>query len=119
MMRITCKKGFLAMFYFLEEMYFNDTSQGDLGALLGDLNPNLFSDGMSADIAAWRDWEGIFAQVNTNTFLNSQEVYQAVEKFLEMYQSQYGFNITRIIEEIKNSNKLFEKWEQVIDKVGI
>lgn len=48
------KQAFMAMFFYLEELY-NKTQSDDLGALLGSML--LLSDGKPADAAIWIDWE--------------------------------------------------------------
>lgn len=51
--RLTKLQAFNAMRNFLEG-YYERTSSDDVGSLLGDMQ--IFSDGSTADSAAWDDW---------------------------------------------------------------
>jgi hypothetical protein len=47
--------GYQVMFRFLEK-YFEVTGADDIGALLGSMNTQVFSDGRPADHAMWHEW---------------------------------------------------------------
>lgn len=47
--------GYKAMLRFLEK-YFETTGSDDVGALLGSMSTNVFSDGRPADPAIWEEW---------------------------------------------------------------
>lgn len=55
MERFDAELGYRAMIRFLEK-YFETTGSDDVGALLGSMSTNVFSDGRSADPAMWEDW---------------------------------------------------------------
>jgi hypothetical protein len=55
-MPLSEREAFDAMFRFLTAYWERTGRPDDVGALLGDLNPDLFSDGAPADAAAWSDW---------------------------------------------------------------
>jgi hypothetical protein len=53
--RLSPEQAFAAMAIFLERYYDRTGGDGDLGALLGDLQINR-ADGFPLDPAAWGDW---------------------------------------------------------------
>jgi hypothetical protein len=53
--RLSAEQAFAAMSVFLEKYHARTGGNGDLGALLGDLQVN-GRDGLPFDPAAWADW---------------------------------------------------------------
>jgi len=53
-MKLTEKQAYLAMFYYLENLY-ELTSSDDLGGFLGSMM--MLKDGTPADPACWSDWQ--------------------------------------------------------------
>lgn len=53
-MNLTKKQAFLAMFYYLDDVY-NRTQSDDIGDICSDIQ--MLSNGKPADLAAWDDWE--------------------------------------------------------------
>jgi len=52
---LTARQAFDAMVLFLEN-YYQQTKSDDVGALLGDLSFDIWSNGSTADPGAWSDW---------------------------------------------------------------
>ena len=50
------EQAFRAMFIFLKEYYDRTGGTSELGAVLSDIQTNLWADGRPADPAAWGDW---------------------------------------------------------------
>ena len=50
------KQAFNAMVLFLNR-YYEETKDAGVGRLLSDLQTGVFTDGGTADPAAWEDWE--------------------------------------------------------------
>jgi len=53
-MKLTTKQAYMAMFYYLENLY-ELTHSDDLGGFLGSMV--ILEDGSTADSAVWSDWE--------------------------------------------------------------
>jgi len=53
--RLTLEQAYCAMFYFLKKEY-EMTKSDDIGGLLSSLDGTIWTDGGSADPAAWKDW---------------------------------------------------------------
>lgn len=61
---LTKSEAYLAMYYFLEDLY-NLTKSGDLGGFLGGMT--ILEDGRTADPAAWEDWLNAIKKVKEAT----------------------------------------------------
>ena len=92
------------MFFLLEDYYFKNRNESSLASLLGDLNPNLFSDGLSADPAAYYDWSICVNKSGDNDMLRSDDVLIGIQNFLIFYQNRFGFNLSNVIEHIKKTD---------------
>lgn len=98
MMKEQQKKAYKTLFKILDKIYV-ETKSDDLGALLGGMNPYLFSATSSADPAAYEDFCNCLKECCKNTFPEDvKEAYTASIKFLEYYKDEFGFNIDEIIE---------------------
>ncbi len=53
-MKLTKKQAYIAMFYYLENLY-NLTHSDDLGGFLGSMV--ILEDGKPVDSAVWSDWD--------------------------------------------------------------
>jgi hypothetical protein len=66
MEKLTIEQAYLAMYYFLDDLY-ERTHSDDLGGFLGGFR--LLNDGKPADPAAWSDW-----MTATNKVLSQQHI---------------------------------------------
>lgn len=123
-MNLSVKQAYYTMFYFLDLHYFASKCD-DLGVLLGALNPYLFGDnGMPIDIAKWSDWKKIVKIVTRkegeHVCLSATETFQSMLAFLNYHQSEFGFNLQDVLQEI-NENRIGDKdgqgvWFECIKK---
>lgn len=113
-MKLTIKQSYIAMFLFLDECY--AISQDDaLGGLLGSMVPYLTHDPMPMDSAKWADWIECVEKTATHdrNELDEQEAFQAMKEFLELYKTEFGFDLTWIIAEV-NKAESKEKWKKYV-----
>lgn len=89
-------KAYLALFNLLDQK-FEKSKNPQLGRLLGDMNPNLFADDTSADSACFEDFLDCCASYKSDEILNA---YNASIDFLKMYNDEFGFEISDVIEEL-------------------
>lgn len=120
-MELTIKQAFFAMFYLLDA-YFDNGYEGDLGGLLGSVNPYLFDRDLPADTATFDEWKSFISQVSqkNGNSIKADEVYKAIIKFLEFYSAEFGFNLEDIINDVKNhrisNESVYEVWSQCVKK---
>lgn len=118
-MELTVKQTFLAMFFLLDAYYDNGYG-GDLGGLLGSINPHLFVGDMPADPAAFDDWKACISEVNDNR-INPDVAYKAIIQFLEFYSREFGFNFKDVIHDViehKIGNDNVDRiWNESLEKV--
>lgn len=122
-MNISVEQAFLSMFYFLDE-YYNTHENDDLGALLGSLNPYLFSGDLPTDIATLSDWNECVLKASQakEDLLTDEEAYTAMVMFLKKYSDDFDFNLKETIDDLLQEqgagNGSFKKtWLECIDKV--
>lgn len=96
-------KAYLALFNLLD-LKFEKSKDPQLGRLLGDMNPNLFADDTSADSACFEDFLDCGAPYTSDEVMNA---YNASIDFLKMYNSEFGFEISELIEELS-----FEEYKE-------
>lgn len=123
-MNLSIKEGYLTMFYFIEEIY-EDNSDDDIGAILGDLSPFTFMNCMSADPAAWSDWNNIINEYKVNDvekkYLNENELLNVIVLFLNEFAGAC-FNLKIVhnaIAHLRDNNSdiiLIRMWKQAINK---
>ncbi|MFT9078667.1 hypothetical protein, partial [Ethanoligenens sp.] len=99
---LSLKKAYLIMFKTLED-YYNTSKNDNLGALLGALDPSLFTGDIPADQAAWDTWIKCVDSVNHTEKLDEQNTKEAIILFLTKYQNSYGFHLEEVIENLENS----------------
>ena len=80
------------------------TKNPQLGRLLGDMKPNLLADDTSADSACFEDFLDCSASYTSDEVLNA---YNASIDFLKMYKNEFGFEISKLIEELS-----FKEYEE-------
>lgn len=86
-------RSFLAFFYILDQGY--DQCKGnDLGRFLGTISPELWGDGLPADIAIYSDWQN----VNNFQTIDENNMIKIIYDFLESYERKFGFDFCKIKE---------------------
>lgn len=119
-MKLTSKQGFYAMFYLLDA-YFDNGYEGDLGGLLGSMNPFLFDGEMPADLATYDDWKSCIDELNGGKCesLDVDMAYNAIIKFLEFYSTKFAFDFRVIINDMKShricDESVDEIWSQCVE----
>jgi len=108
------------MFYLLDA-YFDNGYDGDLGGLLGSINPFLFDGEMPADLATYDDWKSCIDELNGGKYesLDVDIAYNAIIMFLEFYSTKFAFNLQDIINDMKNHRICDESvdkiWRQCVE----
>lgn len=83
-------KSFYVFFYILDQSY--DQCQEDhLGGFLGAISPELWEDGLPADIAIYNDWK----TMNDFEAINEKNIVKKIYDFLEHYEYEYGFDFSK------------------------
>ena len=119
-MKLNCKRAFFAMFYLLDT-YFDNGYEGDLGGLLGSINPFLFDGEMPADLATYDVWKSCIDELNGGKCdgLSVDVAYNAVIKFLEFFSTKFEFDLQVIINDMKNhricDGSVDKIWSQCVE----
>lgn len=125
-MKITIKEAYYAMFYLLDK-YYDEKQNDDLGAILGSMNPTIFSDDMPADAALWSEWIAIVKKIvsceRADECLDTNQAFQAMVAFLSYYKKEFGVRIEEVIEDLTsnklNSRDLGAMWQESIKQALI
>ena len=79
--------------------------ENDLGGLLGELSPDIFEDGLPADMATYDDWIEVASK--------HDDLKTAIICFLENYEKVYGFCFYKTKQCLSSiDNKLLDKLMQ-------
>jgi hypothetical protein len=96
-----------AMELFLDK-YFQKNKGDDLGLLLSDISTTTFTDGETADPAAFEDWLDAILLVTgdrTIKFLSAQQAFDVMISFIKKFGERIKSNeIKTLLEEILNSD---------------
>ena len=129
---LTVKQGYLSMYAFLQNIYFQ-TKLDDLGGFLGGMS--LLGDGLPADRAAWEDWCVAIEEVNSleNNLISGNEIenlsikqaYLAMIAFLEASYKRISSDEfsgylrgMKLLENAKTSDPLmWNKWLEAVNAV--
>ena len=96
-MHTLSEKAYLSMFYVIDA-YYSAYPSDPVGSLLGDLNPFLFKDTISADPAAYDDFCDCFAKTAKGREADNVDVgYLAAKSFLQFYNDEFGFELENLI----------------------
>ena len=101
------KKAYLAFFKLIDAQYDQSKNEG-LAVLLGDMIPDLYSDGISADPACYEDFCACLLEQKD---YNEESAFNGAIAFLRKYCEQLGFNMLGIIENIS-----FEKYQYFLNE---
>ena len=112
-MELSLRRAYDIMFKMLDKYYWM-TKHDWLGALLGVMNVELWSDNEPIDPAILINWEEAVLKVVDKKRITSKEGFKAMIIFLERYNDEFGFEIKEIIEKIKVAFSEFEEeWENI------
>lgn len=125
-MRLSEKRAFGAMFYYMEKYYFIDELD-DIGALCGEIN--LLGDGMPADQAAWEDWEDALKKLKTEGHLRGGELtkkdsFRVMVSYLEDYYCRLKYeDLKSLLDELAVGGdgmpanpEVWDDWQVAVEK---
>lgn len=92
-MPLTPVQSFFTMFYILDYCFQWDQDD-DLGAFLGMISPDIWTNGEPSDIAIYKDWVE-YTQSNT---IDDVSILSGISNFLGSYMEQYGFNFQHVLQ---------------------
>ena len=99
---------FLVCFYVLDYCFWSHSdrdgmmNRDDLGGLLGVMNPDMLADGRPMDEAVLTDWNRILLKTPNSDF----EWIDAVDRFLDYYEKNFGFDFLLARPMLKNKKVL-------------
>jgi len=115
MIKLNLKQGYLAMFYLLDEHYWESTRDESLGDVLSFLSPFTFIGGMSADPACWEEWQETVDKITSEDFITLDELLKSSIAFLERYSNDF-FKIQWVINDLKKLSSDSGIWEKYVQK---
>ncbi len=105
-------KSFLSLYNYLEKV-FRSSSNESLCDLVSDMCPYLFDDRLSADTAAYEDYEKFLDECLKNSKEEDvKTAFAASMKYLEFYRDEFGFEIDEIIKSLS-----IEEYEEYFNKL--
>jgi len=119
---LNIKQAYLAMFYLLDEHFWETTKNDSLGGLLGSLDPclsvgmRIFGGNNPAFPATWQDWLESVRKISDSDLLSNEESFQSIVIFLKLYMTEFGFEIGWILDEMKNISLNHEIWLSSVKK---
>lgn len=127
-MLLSSLKALQKMIVFLDQYYKNYPSD-DLGLLLSDISLDTFSDGQTADPAAWSDWLEAISNIkktksNNINLVTAQEAFLAMIIFLKEFRDSIkSVEINNLLDEIlidqielKPKEEIWQNWLEIIKK---
>ncbi len=90
-------QSYLTMFYILDACYWK-CKESHLGGLLGAMNPELLTSGMPMDECYLNEW----TQLNEPESVNSDNIFDRTEGFVDYLIKSYNFNLSKTREIIKS-----------------
>ena len=114
-MHLNVKQAYRTMVDFLDGYYWN-TKNDTLAGMLGFMNTELCGDGMPADTAVWSTWNECVDAITDDHALSSDNAFQAMVRFLEKYDLNFGFDLKWLLSELNVSPSTMEKWGESVAK---
>jgi hypothetical protein len=115
-MTLTVQQAYYAVFNAFDTIYDRDKNDS-LGCLLSSMSPNIFVGCTSADPAVWLDWENCVKSITKADILTPEQAHQSIISFLELYVSEFGYELTWLIEELQEPSKKKE-WLRFASKAS-
>lgn len=109
--KMQAQKAYMAMFRLLDNIY-SRRPYGNIAVVLGDINPHIFEDSISADSAAWEDFCDCYHNAEGAYSTEFDAAYYASRQFLKMYDEQWGYPIPYVFEEFTST----KYWEYYYDQ---
>ena len=110
-MLFTILQAYNTAFSFLDKIY-DDIQNEDLGSMLSDLNPNLFTNSNSAHPSSYDDWMESVLTVTSKDELTFQETYDVMLRFMKKYENLCSLSFVKVYKKI-NVNI----WNDYIDEM--
>jgi hypothetical protein len=114
-MNLSIKQSYFAMFYLLDSFYKGTTDECFI-SLLSGFDPHLFVDSMSADPAAWCDWNNVVKKIIGKDLLTSEEVLHTTKGFVQFHIDEFGFELGWLIEELNKITVSSQRWIGCVKK---
>jgi hypothetical protein len=71
---------------------------------------------MSADPAAWSDWNNIVKKIINKDILTSEEAFIAVKSFIQFHIDEFGFELGWLLDELKTISIDSQRWIDAVEK---
>lgn len=121
MKRSYCQRCYIAFYWTLEHIFRQSGAPVSphpfsLCDLLGDMCPFTFSTGMSADPAAYADYESLLkGRLRTGEDETVQNGYAAGGEFMQMYMTEYGYELEEAVKHfsLEDYSLAYEKADDV------
>lgn len=114
-MKLDIRQSYLAMFHMLEKIY-KESEDENFASLLSGFDPFLFTDGMSADPAAWGDWNNVVKKISANNHLTSFEALNATKEFIKFHQDEFGFELDWVVARLSRISINNLEWLDCVSK---
>lgn len=111
---IFCCSSFLVFFFILEQFYIQ-SKNGPLGAFLGAISPELWSDQLPADKAILLDWEKECDKWSSS----DDEILQISHDFLSNYEGEYELGLGATIDWLSGIIKDERKSKQIVEEAVV
>ena len=98
----------MVMFHTLDDYYNNHKDNEALASLLGDLDPNIFTDNMPADPAIYNDWLLISSKYLAKEEVAIEDYLTAISEFLKSYRDILDDSLNRAIDFFENSTEAYD-----------
>jgi len=116
-MVFSIRESYLIMYRILDHICWETNDEDEtLMNLLGNLDPSIFIDSMSADSAAWEDWCDVLVKTHYGEMLSPLDVLSATIDFMHFHQNEFGFPLDRVIERLKLISIESPEWSYIIDR---
>lgn len=90
-------KAFVTLYRFLDNLYKKEQNDS-LGTLLGDMNPDLFVNSISADPAVYEDFYDCAKECyESSRTSDARTAFLSSMKFLRMYHDEFGSELQDVI----------------------
>jgi len=108
---MTPEDGYNRMVIFLSN-YYQRTKLDDLGALLGSMDPFLWTNRKPIDPCMTIDWNRVVSDNN----LTDEQCLDAICKFIKIQQAEFKYNLKQIIVDLEDftDRNLKKEWEESI-----
>jgi len=119
----TIEQGYYIAYKFLERYWyqvdkFRQYALGEFNLLTAfscGMEPQDINNPDPLDQAKYMDWEDAVAPLGNKEKYTSNELFKALMNFLTFYRTEFEFNISEAMEDIRDNQG--ELWDEVVDDV--